>query len=362
MGGLVVAALLLGIITGNDLVTGLSLVLLGLLCTPAAVILLTELAYGIPVPTLRERGEVLELSTPFGSRRVVALEIRDVRHGVMDLTPIRHYGVCKAFLEGLLVEPDASYTLIYEKLKTGFRTILLIVPKRDVSERKLISMALNIIKQLRPLGIEARVMTTPPTIPFHAGASGYRLILLPILLLMGILAVGRGAYSIGFLAVLYSSASLTASCIIRGYARRVDGEMYVLKGNESMYTEPSYEELYSRARWLFELVNGLSSFTMIMRFEKAPAYVGVALERRAFSLYERATAFDKLSLMVRADRILKAVERHFHRRETLLLFSMLLIAPRREALALRSALDVAGLRMGRCLLRAPAVWSVLGLP
>lgn len=362
MAGLAAATLILGLLTGSRPLAEVSALILGLVYAPIAIAALAELCCGVPAPRLEKRGETFVISTPFGSRRVAALEIRDVRHGVLDLTPIRHYGACKALLDTLLVNPEFSYTLIYEKSSGAFRAVLLMVPRRELSEARLLSAALEVVKQLRPLGVEARPLQEPPPLSLKPkrGAPGAFLLLLLAALSIALLRVG--AYALGGILALYSVVALILACSARRHLHHVEGELLYLKANESMFTEPSYEEMYSRSRWLFELLNSLEGYVIIVRLDRAPAYVGRLLERRAFSLYERATAFDKLSLMVKADRLLNAADRHFHRREALLEVTLTVIATRRAAKALRRAFEVAGLSLGKAFIRSPALWGALGLP
>ena len=354
--------MILGLLTGSRPLAEVSALVLGLVCAPVAVAALAELCCGVPAPRLEKRGKAFVISTPFGSRRVAALEIRDVRHGVLDLTPIRHYGACKALLDTLLVNPEFSYTIIYGKSSGAFRAVLLMVPRRKLSEARLLSAALEVIKQLRPLGVEARPLKEPPPLPLKPKRGGLGLALLLLLAALSVMLLRAGAYALGGVLALYSVAALILACSARRHLHRVEGELLYLKANESMFTEPSYEELYNRSRWLFELLNSLEGYTIIIRLDRAPAYVGRLLERRAFSLYERATAFDKLSLMVKADRLLNAADRHFHRREALLEITLAVIATHRAAKALKRAFEVAGLSLSRALLRSPPLWGALSLP
>lgn len=361
--GLAAATLVLGLSAGSRLLVEASALVLCLLCAPTAIVALAELCCGVLIPRLEKRGESFMITTPFGSRRVAALEIRDVRHGVLDLTPIRHYGASKALLDTLLVNPEFTYTMVYERLSGAFRAVLLMVPRHELSEQRLLSAALDVMRQLKPLGVEARPLREPPPLPFKPKQGGLGVfLLLAIAALAAHLLLRIGAYALGGVLALYSIGALTLALSARRHLHHVEGELLYLKSNESMFTEPSYEEMYNRSRWLFELLNSLDGYAIIVRLDRAPAYVGRLLEKRAFSLYERATAFDKLSLMVKADRLLNAAERHFHRREALLEVTIAVIAARHAAKALRRAFEVVGLTLSRALLRSPPLWGALGLP
>jgi len=247
------------------------------------------------------------------------IEITDVEHGSFDAVDEREFCLkSKLLLDGMIVDPDAEYALIYVK-RNGILRVFLQVVVEGVDPQLLKTRVARILyiltRHLDAMGVRYSGPLVPD-LPWISPASRKPWCIIPILAPAVKFIFNPPEFSLpdSTIVLLFLTGLYSLLSSYKGY--RVEGRVVLVVENSSLYSTPSYMETLQKSQWFSRIMGVLDNFMLVARIKLAPPSLGETLEKRAFRLYERATAFDKLSLMAKAERLYTAARRRMLGRES----------------------------------------------
>lgn len=319
---------------------------------PEAVLLLYENIFGFPPLEVRVKRGYYVIGSGKKRRVTAIIRVLDVQHGLYDLNPIQFWGQSKFILEGLVIDPDAYYDIVFSKREYFIRvSIEESNPKQALI--RLSSIVNNLLRHLKSYGIKARYLENVSiSLEFVKTNPKWSIFSSLAILAVSLIKIGlKSLYSLilglallSMLFIIYLDYQRVKTCL------SLKKEILVLSNNESFYTSPGYSELLNRARWLNSLVNSTDA-VFILRLKPVEQSIADNLDLQAYRAYELGTALDKLSLLARSERIYRASERRWKRREQIYSIQLLILCDGREAKRIERSLNQLGLRINKPLIK-----------
>ena len=133
-----------------------------------------------------------------------------------------------------------------------------------------------------------------------------------------------------------------------------DGEILELYKNEVIETIPTVGEIYRRSKWIYNMLNTLQNFFLILEIKKAPEEASQSIEKKSFRRYELATALDKLSILSSAEKMYTTVQRRLNKRENFYYTRLVVFAnSKNERDSIKSVFYSLGFKMKKPLYFSP---------
>ncbi|RLF06999.1 MAG: hypothetical protein DRJ64_03910 [Thermoprotei archaeon] len=294
---------------------------------PIAYVLIRERLLGMPLLPSKNIGCIQVTRIGKRTKYSAYIEIKDSRHNILDFSPIQFYGHSKLFIDGLLVDPEITSYLIYTKRRdklSAYVKISYITGKSDNVFSKIKAAYEYVIKHLEGFGLVCRIVEPLDfnEIYYLDNDSDNQKIRI-FFMLSGMILLVLSLYikfSLNYYDIIVVQAWLLYILLLKDYQsseRRVRLKTKILElyKNEVIQTVPSLNDIFRRSRWIYNLINNLDDFVLILEIKSAPEEISELIEKNSYRKYEIATALDKLSLLSSAERMYTTTKRRLNRRE-----------------------------------------------
>lgn len=291
---------------------------------PKIYLYIKERLYGLPNYYSEKIGKIQK--TTYGKQIKYSLYIRikDSHHNILDYSPIQFYGHSKLFIDGIIIDPNIRYYLIYLKDNSrlsAYIKISYITRKIDDSFSKLKTIYEYLVHHLESFGIVNEI-SDPIVYKYLIKEKSLDkkylfLLIIPILFSFYIFFVKLTVSYVNIIALYISLIDLP---LIRDYFKNNEktmfkGEILELYKNEVIQTVPTVNEIYRRSRWIYNILNSLKDFLIILEIRSASEEIPQIIESKSYRKYELATALDKLSILSSAEKMYTISQRRLNKRE-----------------------------------------------
>ena len=237
---------------------------------PKIYLYIKERLYGLPNYYSEKIGKIQK--TTYGKQIKYSLYIRikDSHHNILDYSPIQFYGHSKLFIDGIIIDPNIRYYLIYLKDNSrlsAYIKISYITRKIDDSFSKLKTIYAYLVHHLESFGIVNEI-SDPIVYKYLIKEKSLDkkylfLLIIPILFSFYIFFV---KLTVSYVNIIALYISLIDIPLIRDYFKNNEktmfkGEILELYKNEVIQTVPTINEIYRRSRWIYNILNSLKDFS-----------------------------------------------------------------------------------------------------
>jgi len=349
---------------------------ISIICLPIAFILsfkyilswIHERLFG--VPRFRVKLGKVFFIRDFGKKKKVGafILIEENPYSPFEAEDIDFWGQNKFTLEGVFTEdPDAEYCFIFVKKENDEKLLLKVsVVEDNLSEAytRLKKILSYLRKHLGSQNIKFRFIS-PREAYFDfleehkSPKTSYTVLALAGFIAYLLFGVGILPTVISLLIVV-SLVLLVLNFRKYGWGLRLKKDYVVLEINENrgLYINPHYKDILTRARMAQKSLRSPKSLVLAVKVNVGE-YLPEYFEHEAERMYERGTAFDKLSQIFFATKKLAAVDRFYKKREDLYEVSIYALVDKKHLNSLKKVFNSLGFRTGICRILYPFVHKVL---